>query len=819
MSTEDQNQPEDTHSIRAKNVDKVRVEDEMKQSYIDYAMSVIEGRSLPDVRDGLKPVHRRILYAMHQKGITSSSGMRKCADTVGETMGSYHPHGDSSIYDALVRMAQDFSMRYPLIDEQGNFGSIDGDPPAAMRYTESRMSGLAEEMLRHIDDNTVDMEPNYDGRKEEPTVLPAAFPNLLANGSMGIAVGMSTKIPPHNLTEIINATIEYIENGDCTVEDLMQYVQGPDFPTGGNIVGRDGIEKAYKTGKGRIRVRANYFIEEGDANESESIIIDEIPYTAKKSAIIEKIADLANDGQLEGIRTIRDESDRDGMRIVIEIKKNAITEVVANQLVDSVLEETFGIINLALVDGQPQVLTLKEMIGHYVSHRREVTRRRLQKDLKDAKDEEHLLEARFIALRNVDDVVALIRGSDDRNDAIEGLQTNYEMTQDQAEHVVRMQLGSLTSMEMSDLEDDYESVQADIEEYEYILDNKSELDQLIIDELQTVEDKYGDERRTSIVTDVNEVTNEDLIPETPSYYFISDDDYIKRTPQESFRTQHRGGKGIIGTSLKQGDNVKQVLCASTHTTLYFFTNKGNVYTIRGHKIPESQRNARGTPVVNLVNFDDDEHIEHVTTATRDTIEDDNAVLLMGTENGLIKKTDASEYDNIYASGLRAINLEDGDNIVSAEFVNRDGTVLVSSDQGRSIRFGLDDVSEVGRNTKGVNAMKINGSSVVSMTFIPNEFEGSVLSVTKNGYGRRTETSNYRVQSRYGKGILDVDTGARNGALVQTVAVTDGDSIAFITDGGTILATEVDEISVVGRNTKGVKLMDVDDEETVVTVCQ
>lgn len=810
MSTEQPQDSEETSSIPAKDVEQVRVEDEMEQSYIDYAMSVIAGRSLPDVRDGLKPVHRRIIYAMYEEGVTQSKSHRKSSNIVGATMGDYHPHGDKSIYDALVRMSQDFSMRYPLVDGQGNFGSIDGDDAAAMRYTEARMSGLSEEMIDDIEKGTVNMESNYDGRLEEPSVLPAAFPNLLVNGSTGIAVGMSTNIPPHNLTEVINATVEYIENKDCSIDDLMEYVKGPDFPTGANIVGTDGIEDAYKTGKGRIRVRAEYHIEEGGPNDREKIVITEIPYTKNKSKLVETMAERVNEGTLEGIATLRDESDRDGIRIVVEVKKNAFSEVVANQLVDTVLEETFSIINLALVNGSPNILSLKDMIQHYVDHRREVIRRRSEDQLEDAKHEAHLLEGRLTALENVDDVVELIQEAEDRDNAMEGLTESFEMTEEQAQHVVRMQLGSLTSMEKSDIESDYESVSEEIDYLENILNNDEVLEQVIVDELEEIKEDYGDERKTSIIHDAKEVTDEDLIPEETCYYFISEDNYLKRTPENAFRTQHRGGKGLVGTGLKDDDTVQQVIRASTHTTMYFFTNEGNVYTLRGHEIPESQRNARGTPAVNLLDFDEDEYVVHATTANEETVNAEDTVLLMGTKNGLIKKTDSAEYDSIRTSGLRAINLENGDEVVSAEFVSESGSVLVSSDAGRSIRFELEDVREVGRNTKGVNAMKINGSSVVSMTYIPANFDGSVLSVTENGYGRRTNVDNYRIQSRYGKGILDVNTDERNGELVQTLAVDDEDTIAFVTEDGTLLETAAEEISVVGRNTKGVKLMDIDD---------
>ena len=558
----------DPNDVRAAQVTNARIEDEMEQSYIDYAMSVIAGRALPDVRDGLKPVHRRILYAMHEAGVTSSSSHRKSSSIVGETMGDYHPHGDSAIYDTLARMAQDFSMRYPLVDGQGNFGSVDGDPPAAMRYTEARMAPIAEELLADIERDTVDFTANYDDRLEEPEVLPSAVPHLLVNGSSGIAVGMSTNIPPHNLGEVVDATVELIENPESTVEDLMEHVKGPDFPTGANIVGRNAVHKAYKTGRGRVRVRAEFEVME----EEGRIVISELPFQQNKSRLVERIAEDVNEGAIEGIRDLRDESDRDGMRIVVELKRDAMAEVVKNQLLESHLERTFGVINLALVDGSPQVLDLKQTLEHYVEHRREVVRRRSEHELAEREDRAHILEGRLKALEQVDDVVETIQNSDDRDAAKAALEAEYEFSEAQAAHIVRMQLGSLTSMETQEIESEYEDVTARIERLETILADPDELDAVIVDELKEMKAEYGDERRTSFIEDVGDVTHEDLIPEEECVVVMSEDDYIKRMPLDTFRAQNRGGKGIIGTGLKEGDSVSSVFAANSHDYLLVFTN-------------------------------------------------------------------------------------------------------------------------------------------------------------------------------------------------------------------------------------------------------
>ena len=604
MSSEFPDAPGPEADVSAQDVKRVRIEDEMEQSYIDYAMSVIAGRALPDVRDGLKPVHRRILYAMSEMGVSSRASHRKSSSVVGETMGNFHPHGDSAIYDTLVRMAQDFSMRYPLVDGQGNFGSMDGDPAAAMRYTEARMAPIAEELLEDIEKDTVDFEPNYDDRLEEPDVLPAAFPNLLVNGSSGIAVGMSTNIPPHNLGEVVDATVHLLNNPDCTIADLTDHVKGPDFPTGGNIVGRQGVQDAYATGRGRVRMRAEFEVDE----EEGRIVVTELPYQQNKATLVERIADDVNDGSLEGIRDLRDESDRNGVRIVIELKRDAMPEVVKNQLLESHLERTFGVINLALVDGQPKVLDLKETLVEYVSHRKEVVRRRSEHDLAAAEDRAHILEGRLTALENVEDVVEHIQEAADRDAAKAALEDAFDFSEDQSEHIVSMQLGSLTAMERGEIDAEYEDVQAEIERLTTILEDEDELRDVIIEELEAIKEEYADDRRTSFVADTQGVTREDLVPEEDVLVVVTEDDYVKRMPASNFDAQNRGGKGIIGADVKEEDRISKVFCANTHDYLLCFTNQGQVYQLKTFEVPEMSRTARGKSAVNLLDLDRDEEI-------------------------------------------------------------------------------------------------------------------------------------------------------------------------------------------------------------------
>ncbi|ESP88736.1 DNA gyrase subunit A [Candidatus Halobonum tyrrellensis] len=806
--------PVDPEDVRAAQVERVRIEDEMEQSYIDYAMSVIAGRALPDVRDGLKPVHRRILYAMHEMGVTSNTTHRKSSSVVGETMGDYHPHGDSAIYDTLVGMAQEFSMRYPLIDGQGNFGSMDGDPAAAMRYTEARMAPIAGELLADIEKDTVDFSSNYDDRLEEPDVLPAAYPNLLVNGSTGIAVGMSTKVPPHNLGEVIDATIEVIENPDCDLADLMEHVKGPDFPTGANIVGRNAVRKAYSSGRGRLRVRAEFDVEEYD-NGRERIVITELPYQENKARLVERIAEDVNEGVIEGISDLRDESDREGVRVVVELKRGANLEVVKNQLLEHHLESTFGVINLALVDGQPRVLSLKETLEQYIDHRKEVVTRRSAFELGEAEDRAHILEGRLKALDNVDDVVEEIRGSEDRDAAKARLREAFDFSEAQSEHIVRMQLGSLTSMESAEIEEEYDDVTARIERLEEILGSESELLSVITEELEAIKAQYDDDRRTGFVEDTGSVAHEDLIPEEESVVVVTEDDYIKRMPAAEFRAQNRGGKGIIGTDLKEDDRVSSVFLASTHDYLLCFTTHGQVYQLKTYQVPEMGRTARGKSAVNVLDLDDGEEITAVVNC--DDL-DDEEYLTMVTRDGYVKRTAGEAFDNILSTGIRAIKLEEGDALADVEVTHGDHHIVVGTRDGMAIRFAESEVRPMGRSARGVRGVRLTGDDrVAGVAAIDADQHNWVLTVTKNGYGKRTDLDEYRVQSRNGKGLIDIKTNERNGPVCAVEAVTHGDHLFALSEGGQILRTPVEGISTYGRNTMGVRVMDLDAGDKVAAV--
>ena len=795
----------------AARVEHVRIEDEMEQSYIDYAMSVIAGRALPDVRDGLKPVHRRILYAMSELGVSSGSSHRKSSSIVGETMGDYHPHGDSAIYDTLVRMAQDFSMRYPLVDGQGNFGSMDGDPAAAMRYTEARMAPMAEELLADLEKDTVDFTANYDDRLQEPDVLPAAFPNLLVNGSSGIAVGMSTNIPPHNLGEVIDATVHLIDNPEAEIADLMEHIKGPDFPTGANIVGKDAIYSAYATGRGRLTVRAEFEVEE-TATGGDRIVVTELPFQENKARIVERIADDVNEGIIEGVSDLRDESDRDGVRIVIECKRGANVDVVKNQLLEHHLESTFGVINLALVDGQPQVLTLKETLQHYIQHRREVVRRRSEFDLQEAEDRAHILEGRLTAVNNAEDVVELVQEAEDRSAAKEALVERYDFSTEQAAHVVRMQIGSLTSAEAGEIEAEYEDVQAEIERLEAILESESKLDEVIKDELRAVKDEYDDDRRTSIVEDAGTVTREDLVPEEDVVVVMTGEDYIKRMPAESFDPQRRGGKGIIGSDPKDGDRVTTVFQAHSHDYLLCFTNHGQVYRLKTYEIPEMSRTARGKSAVNLLDLDDGEQITAVVPT--DDLDPEESIT-MATRQGYVKRTPCSEFENILSTGIRAAKLEDGDELVDVEVTDGTKDLVVATEGGMTIRFDESDVREMGRSARGVRGIDLeDGDAVAGLVAMADDDGRTLLTVTKRGYGKRTPLSEYRRQSRYGKGLIDIKTGDRNGQVVDVKAVEEDDHLVVMSEAGQIMRCPVADISTVGRNTKGVVIMDVEGDDSV-----
>ena len=798
-------------NIDADRIETVRIEDEMEQSYIDYAMSVIAGRALPDVRDGLKPVHRRILYAMHAEGVTSRAGHRKSSSIVGDTMGDYHPHGDSAIYDALVRMAQGFSMRYPLVDGQGNFGSVDGDPPAAMRYTEARMSPIAEELLADIEKETVDFTSNYDDRLQEPDVLPAAIPNLLVNGSSGIAVGMSTNVPPHNLREVIDATVHLIDNPDCSIPELMDHVEGPDFPTGANIVGREAIHSAYTSGRGRIRVRAEF--EREDAGNHERIVITELPYQQNKSRLVERIAENVNEGKLEGISNLRDESDRDGIRIAIDLKRGANADVVENQLLEHHLETTFGVINLALVDGQPEVLDLKETLEHYLDHRKEVVRRRSEYDLAEAEDRAHILEGRLTALDHVDSVVELIRGAENRNAAKATLREEFEFSEAQSEHIVRMQLGSLTSLEREEIESEYDDLLEEIDRLEAILADESELLSVIKDELRGMREEYGDERRTQIVEGTSTVDHEDLIPEEDVLVVITEDDYVKRMPVDAFDPQGRGGKGIIGANLKEDDRISKVFRANTHDYLLCFTNRGKAYQLRGFEIPEMGRTARGKSAVNILDLDETEELTAVVST--DDFEEDE-YLTMVTERGYIKRTEASAFERVRSTGLIAASLEEGDRLVDVTVTDGSSDLLIATRNGMAIRFPETEARSMGRSARGVNGIKLQGDDRV-VGLVTATSGRDLLTITENGYGKRTPFSEYRVQSRYGKGLIDIKTGERNGPVAAIESVAPGDDLVLMSNDAQIMRIHADDISTVGRNTKGVVVMRLASDDTVASV--
>jgi DNA gyrase subunit A len=815
MSSETPNTPD----VPAEEIKPVRIEDEMEQSYIDYAMSVIVGRALPDARDGLKPVQRRILYAMHEMGVTARAGHRKSSSIIGETMGNYHPHGDSAIYDALARMAQDFSLRYPLIDGQGNFGSVDGDPPAAMRYTEARMAPIAEELLADIEKDTVDFESNYDDRLTEPDVLPSKIPNLLINGASGIAVGMSTNLPPHNLGEVIDAAIHLVDHPGCSVSDLIDtpdsegYIKGPDFPTGANIVNREGIWDAYTEGRGRLRVRAEIETEYREA-KSDRLIVTELPYQQNKARRIERIADDVQEGKIEGIRDIRDESDRNGVRVVIECKRGANVDVVKNQLLEHHLENTFSVISLALVDEQPRVLNLKELLEEFVAHRREVVKRRSQFELEEAEDRAHILEGRLIALDNVDDVVEIIQNCEDRDGAMSGLRDEYDLSADQAEHIVRMQLGSLTSMEAGEIETEYESVQAEIDRLETILNNESELLDVIKSELRDVKAEYADERRTDIIQDAGSVSREDLIAEEEVVVAVSESDYVKRMSLSEFDPQHRGGKGIIGSRPKEGDRISTVFTASTHDYLLCFTNQGQVYRLKVFELPEMGRTARGTSAVNIIDLSDGEEI----TAVVNTDDIDDGYLAMATRNGYVKRTAVSAFENVHSGGIRAIRLEEDDSLIDVEVTPGDGDLLIGTREGMTIRFAESDARSMGRSARGVNGIELEGNDqVAGLVAAEADDPRDLLTVTKNGYGKRTPLSEYRQQTRYGKGLIDIKTDERNGPVCSINAVSSGDGLVIMTESGQIMRTEVDEVSTVGRNTKGVVVMRLDDTDRVAGV--
>ncbi len=779
------------------------IENEMKTAYIDYAMSVIVARALPDVRDGMKPVHRRILYTMHEDGFTPDKPYRKCATTVGDVLGRYHPHGDASVYDALVRMAQDFSLRYMMIDGHGNFGSIDGDPPAAYRYTEARMSKIAVNMLTDIEKNTVDFMPNFDDRLQEPTVLPAKIPALLVNGSSGIAVGMATNIPPHNLTEVINGIIKIIDEDEVTNEDLMSVIKGPDFPTGATILGREGIKQAYTTGRGKITLRAEAEIEEMSGNK-QRIIVSSLPYQVNKAKLIEHIADLVKEKRLEGISAIRDESDRqDKVRIVIELKRDANPQVVLNQLYKNTqMQDTFGIIMLALVDGQPQILTLRECLDHYIEHRKNVVLRRTKFDLDKAEARAHILEGLKIALDNIDEVIAIIRAAYD--DAKERLMERFGLSEIQAQAILDMRLKTLSGLQREKIEEEYNELMKLIAYLKEVLSSETLVYGIIKDELIEIRDKFGDERLTKIVAAEGDIDVEDLIKEEQSVIALTHFGYIKRMPIDTYKSQKRGGKGITGIATREEDFVKQIFTASTHDTILFFSNKGKLYKLRGYEIPEAGRTARGTAIVNLLSLDAGEKVSAIIPIQNFA---EGKYLLFATRDGIIKKTALSEYNSARKTGLLSITLKGEDELIDVRLTDGEDNIVLVTKEGMSITFDEKDVRPMGRVSQGVIGIRLNkDDQVIGMESIIAGANATLLAITENGFGKRTELEEYRVQTRGGKGVITYKITPKTGSIVGIRIVEEADDVMLITDTGTIIRINVSEISILGRSTQGVTLM-------------
>ncbi len=790
------------------------IEKEMRVAYIDYAMSVIVSRALPDVRDGLKPVHRRILYAMHEDGITADKPYRKCANTVGSVLGRYHPHGDSSVYDAMVRMAQDFTMRYPLIDGHGNFGSVDGDSPAAMRYTEARMSKISQYMLSDIEKNTVDFMPNYDDRLQEPTVLPARIPALLVNGSSGIAVGMATNIPPHNLKEVVDGIIKIIDEDDVTNEDLMQVIKGPDFPTGATILGIEGIKQAYTTGKGKITMRAEAEIEEMSGNR-QRILVTSLPYQVNKAKLVKAISDLVKEKKVEGISEVRDESDRkEKTRVVIELKRDANAQVILNQLYKHTqMQETFGAIMLALVDGEPKILTLKEMLECYINHRKEVILRRTKFDLDKALARAHILEGLKIALDNIDEVIEIIRSSYD--DPKERLMERFGLSDVQAQAILDMRLKTLSGLQREKIEEEYNELMKLIAHLRDILASEKLVFDIIKEELIEVKNKFGDERQTKIVAAEGEFVVEDLIKEEQTVVALTHFGYIKRMPIDTYKSQRRGGKGITGIATREEDFVKQIFTASTHDTILFFTNKGKLYKLRGFEIPEAGRTAKGTAIVNLLSLDPGEKVSAVIPIQNFA---EGKYLLMATKHGLIKKTALSEYNSSRKTGLQGITLKEDDELIAVRLTDGQDNVVLVSKNGMCITFDEKDVRPIGRVSQGVIGIRLeDDDEVIGMESVIAGGKATLLAITENGFGKRTELDEYRVQIRGGKGVITYKITQKTGKLVGVRIANDDDDVMLITDTGTIIRLKVKDISVLGRSTQGVTLMRTSDGGKVVSI--
>jgi len=793
------------------NIIERNIETEMKTAYIDYAMSVIVSRALPDVRDGLKPVHRRILYSMHEDGITSDKPYRKCANTVGSVLGRYHPHGDSSVYDAMVRLAQDFSMRYMLIDGHGNFGSIDGDGAAAMRYTEARMAKISEQMLADIEKNTVDFMPNYDDRLQEPTVLPAKVPALLINGSSGIAVGMATNIPPHNLNEIIDGIIKIIDEDNVTDEDLMTVIKGPDFPTGATILGREGIKQAYTTGRGKVIMRAESEIEEMSGNR-QRIVVTSLPYQVNKAKLIENIAALVRDKRVEGISDIRDESDRkEKVRIVIELKRDARPQVTLNQLYKhTAMQESFGIIMLALVDGEPKILTLKQCLDEFIKHRKGVILRRTKFELDKAEARAHILEGLRIAIDNIDEVINIIRSAYD--DAKEKLMERFGLSDIQAQAILDMQLKRLSGLQREKIEEEYAELMKLIAYLKEVLSSETLVFNIIKEELLEIKEKFGDERLTKIVAAEGEIDIEDLIKEEQTVVALTNFGYIKRMPVDTYKSQRRGGKGIMGMTTREEDFVKEIFTTSTHDTILFFSNKGKMYRLRGYEVPEAGRTAKGTAIVNLLNLESDEKISAMIPIQNFA---DGKYILMATKNGIIKKTALKEYDTNRKSGLLGITLKEDDRLIDVRLTDGEDNVVLVTKKGLSITFDEKDVRPIGRVSQGVIGIRLDDNDeVIGMEPIVRGGKATLLAITENGFGKRTDLDEYRVQNRGGRGVITYKITPKTGDIVGIRIVNGNEDVMLITDTGTIIRLKVSEISVLGRSTQGVTLMRTNDGKVV-----
>ena len=795
------------------NIIPVEISKEMKKSYIDYAMSVIVGRALPDVRDGLKPVHRRILYTMYEAGLVPERPYKKCAATVGDVLGKYHPHGDASVYDALVRLAQDFSMRYPLVDGHGNFGSVDGDPPAAYRYTEAKMAKMAMDMLTDIEKETVDFMPNYDENLQEPTVLPSRFPNLLVNGSSGIAVGMATNIPPHNLREVIDGIVAMIDNPDITIDELLTYIKGPDFPTAGIIMGLNGIRSAYTTGRGKIIMRARSEIEQM-THEKQRIIVTELPYQVNKARLIEKIAELVKDKRVEGISDLRDESDRDGMRVVIELKRDVNGTVVLNQLYKyTQLQETFSIIMLALVDGQPKVLNLREMLDNYIRFQESVIRRRSEFELKKAEARAHILEGLRIALDNIDEIIKIIRES--YNDAKQRLMERFGLSDIQAQAILDMRLARLQGLEREKIDAEYKQLMELIVHLKEVLANESLILQIVKEELIALRDKYGDDRKSEITAIADEINIEDLIEEEEMVITLTHFGYIKRLPVDTYKAQRRGGRGVSGITTREEDFVERLFVTSTHNHILFFTSKGKMYRLKAYEIPEVGRQAKGTAIVNLLQLDND---EKVTAAIPVKAFEEGKFLFFGTKKGIVKKTDFLSYDTARKGGLAAIVLDEDDELINVKLTDGTNDIFLSTYHGMCIRFNEEDVRPMGRVSRGVRGIRLTeGDYVVGMSMARED--GDLLVVTEKGYGKKTPLDEYKIQSRGGKGVNTYRLSQSTGNIAGIKVVSETDDVMLITSDGMVIRMKTREISRIGRLTKGVRLMRLDDDVTVVSLAR